>query len=216
MVVSAAVSRKRAGSQRWLDEHARDPYVRRAHEKGLRSRASFKLAELDERFRLFRPGAVVVDLGAAPGGWSQVAAERVQPGGRVIALDILPMEPLPGVETLQGDFREAATLEALEGLLGERPATVVLSDMAPNITGVRDVDQPRSMHLAELALDLAERLLEPQGDMLVKVFQGEGFDAFLSSARARFERVSMRKPGASRARSREQYLLARGFRGDAG
>ena len=210
--VPARVSRRRAGSRRWLEEHRRDAFVRRARAEGLRSRASFKLAELADRDRLFRPGGVVVDLGAAPGGWSQVAAERVGAQGRVIALDILPMDPLPGVEVLQADFRDEAALVALREALAGRPVDVVLSDMAPNMSGVRAVDQPRSMHLAELALDFATEVLEPGGSLLVKVFQGEGFDEYLREARRRFEQVAMRKPDASRARSREQYLMARGFR----
>lgn len=206
------MTRRSAGSRRWLDEHRRDAYVRRAQAQGLRSRAVFKLSELDQRHALFRPGAVVVDLGAAPGGWAQLAAERVQPGGRVLALDLLPMDALPGVEFLQGDFREQCVLAALRDRLGQGAVDIVLSDMAPNMSGVRAVDQPRAMYLAELALDCAVQVLEPGGAMLVKVFQGEGFEQFLRDARAAFEQVSMHKPDASRARSREQYLLARGFR----
>ena len=186
--------------------------MKQARAQGLRSRASFKLSELDDRYHLFRPGAVIVDLGAAPGGWSQVAADRVGPRGMVLALDVLPMEPLPGVRVLQGDFTDAAVLERLNMEIGERPVSAVLSDMAPNMSGMRAVDQPRAMHLAEIALEFARERLEPQGILLVKVFQGEGFDDLLRVARSAFATVQMRKPDASRARSREQYLLARGFR----
>ncbi len=206
------MSRKRAGSRRWLDEHHRDEFVRRARSEGLRSRASFKLSELDDRYHVFKPGSLVVDLGAAPGGWSQVAAERVGSSGVVVALDLLPMSPLAGVTVLQADFREPEGLAALEATLAGRQASCVMSDMAPNFSGVRAVDQPRAMYLAELALDFAQRVLEPGGTLLLKVFQGEGFESLLGAARARFESVSMRKPDASRARSREQYMLARGFR----
>ncbi len=208
----STMSRRRASSQRWLAEHRRDAYVRRAHVDGLRSRASFKLSELDDRYRIFRPAGVVVDLGAAPGGWSQIAVERVAPNGVVIALDILPMTPLEGVTILQADFREPEGLAALEEALQGRSVNCVLSDIAPNMSGMRAVDQPRSMYLAELALDFARGVLEPGGTLLVKVFQGEGFDALLAAARTSFDKVIMRKPDASRARSREQYLLGQGYR----
>ena len=210
------MSRRRASSQRWLDEHHRDEFVRRARAEGLRSRASFKLSELEERYHLFKPGMVVVDLGAAPGGWSQVAAERVGDSGLIVALDMLEMQPLAGVTVLQADFREPESLESLAQTLAGRSVDFVMSDMAPNISGVRAVDQPRAMYLAELALDFARAMLAPGGSLLVKVFQGEGFDAFLAAARAGFDKVVMRKPDASRTRSREQYLLARGFRGADG
>ena len=203
-------------SGRWLREHFTDEYVRRAREAGYRSRAVYKLLEIQEKDRLLRPGMTVVDLGAAPGGWSQLAAGLVGARGAVIALDVLPMEPLPGVTLLQGDFREAAVLdELLKTLLG-RPVDLVISDMAPNTSGIKAVDQPRGMYLAELAFDFAQRCLRPGGDFLVKVFQGEGFDPFLKNLRAAFGAVAPRKPKASRARSAEQYVLARNYRGQAG
>jgi 23S rRNA (uridine2552-2'-O)-methyltransferase len=199
-------------SRRWLAEHFDDPYVKRAQREGYRSRAVYKLLEIDDKDRLLSPGAVVVDLGAAPGGWSQIAASRVGAKGRVLASDILEIEPLPGVETVIGDFREAAVLQALLARLGEARADLVLSDMAPNMSGVEAVDQPRSMHLAELALELAGQVLRPGGDFLVKTFQGEGWDAYLKALRAGFGRVQVRKPKASRPRSREVYLVARNYR----
>ncbi len=198
-------------SGRWLREHFTDPYVRQAQREGYRSRAVYKLIELQERDRILRPGSTVIDLGAAPGGWSQLAARLVGPRGRVIALDLLEMEPLPGVEIMQGDFREQGTLEALLARTGGRTAHLVMSDLAPNISGMGEVDQPRVMYLAELALDLAGNVLRPGGDFLVKVFQGEGFDEFLRASRATFGKVSVRKPQASRPRSREVYLLARNY-----
>jgi len=200
-------------SARWLREHFSDEYVKRAQREGYRSRAVYKLLEIDEKDRLLRPGITVVDLGAAPGGWSQLAVRQVGRHGMVIALDILPMEFLPGVEFLEGDFCEAAVLERLLAVLAGRPVDLVLSDMAPNITGVKAVDQPRGMYLAELAFDFAGQCLRPGGDLLVKAFQGEGFDQFLKDLRNTFSVVSPRKPRASRARSAEQYLLARNYRG---
>jgi 23S rRNA (uridine2552-2'-O)-methyltransferase len=196
-------------SRRWLDEHFDDPYVKRAQEQGLRSRSAFKLIELDDKYRLLTPGALVVDLGAAPGGWSEVVIPRVGETGRVIALDILPMEPIAGVDFIEGDFTEAEALEALEAALGGRKADLVLSDMAPNMSGVAVTDQARAMYLAELALEFATENLKPGGDLLVKVFQGEGFDAFVQQCRTAFGKVKVRKPDASRPRSREVYLLAR-------
>lgn len=204
------MSKKRTpSSARWLAEHAADPYVREARRLGYRSRAAFKLKELDERDRLFRPGMTVIDLGAAPGGWSQYARPRLGPAGTLIALDLLPMEPIPGVRFLQGDFREPAVLRALESLVAEGAADLVMSDMAPNISGVDAADQAAAMALAELALDFARARLKPGGTLLVKAFQGEGFEALVAALRAAFGRVQIRKPGASRARSREIYLLAR-------
>lgn len=200
-------------SARWLREHFDDVYVKRAQAQGLRSRAAFKLEELIERDRLLKPGITVVDLGAAPGGWSQVVRERLGDRGRVIALDILPMQGIAGVEFLQGDFREEAVLTQLESLLGGQKVDLVLSDMAPNMTGVALADQARAMELAELALDFARTWLKPGGAFLVKLFQGTGFDEYLRRLRADFERVTMRKPKASRARSREVYALATGRRG---
>lgn len=203
-------------SARWLREHFTDEYVKRAQEEGYRSRAAYKLLEIQEKDRLLRPGLTVVDLGAAPGGWSQFAARLVGGQGAVIALDVLPMEPLPGVECIQGDFRETEVLERLMAMLNGRPVDLVISDMAPNTSGIKAVDQPRGMYLAELALDFAGQCLRSGGDLLVKVFQGEGFDPFLKSLRAGFATVAPRKPKASRARSAERYLLARNYRGAAG
>ncbi|HRD48696.1 MAG: 23S rRNA (uridine(2552)-2'-O)-methyltransferase RlmE [Candidatus Competibacter sp.] len=200
-------------SARWLREHFTDEYVKRAQQEGYRSRAVYKLLEIHEKDRLLRPGMTVVDLGAAPGGWSQLAARLVGRQGAVIALDILPIEPLPGVECIEGDFREAMTLERLLAALDGRPVDLVLADMAPNTSGIKAVDQPRGMYLSELALDFARRCLRPGGDFLLKIFQGEGFDAFLKELRPAFVTVAPRKPRASRARSAEQYLLARNYRG---
>lgn len=198
-------------SQRWLREHFDDHYVREAQRQGYRSRALFKLREIDEKDRLLRPGMTVVDLGAAPGGWSQYCAERVGSGGTVIALDILPMDALADVTVIQVDFTEEEALRRLDELLAGRPVDLVLSDMAPNMSGQKAVDQPRAMYLMELAADFAGSALAPGGDFLVKAFQGEGFDEYLRALRARFARVRSRKPGASRDRSREVYLLARQF-----
>ena len=199
-------------SERWLREHFGDAFVRQAQALGLRSRAAFKLLEIDERDRLLRPGQVVVDLGAAPGGWAQVAADKVGKHGRVIALDLLPIEPLAGVTVLQGDFTEQAVLDRLLGELEGRAVDLVLSDMAPNMSGMKAVDQPRAALLAELALECAREVLRPGGDLLLKMFQGEGFDPLLADLRAAFAKVVVRKPKASRPRSREVYLLARNYR----
>jgi len=196
-------------SRRWLKEHFDDEFVRRAQREGFRSRAVYKLEEIQQRDRLLKPGQVVVDLGAAPGGWCQYAQRIVGPKGRVVAMDILPMEPLPGVEFIQGDFRADEVLEKLLAILESRPVDLVMSDMAPNIRGMDAVDQPRAMYLAELALDFARRVLRPGGDLLVKVFQGQGFEAYLRDLRASFRQVTSRKPKASRGRSREVYLVAR-------
>lgn len=198
-------------SSRWLQEHFNDPYVRQAQEQGYRSRAVFKLLEIQEKDRLLRPGMTVIDLGAAPGSWSQIAAGLVGDKGLVIASDILPMEPLPGVHFVLGDFREEAVFAALLAVLGDRQADLVISDMAPNMSGERSVDQPRAMYLAELALEFARRVLRPGGDLLVKTFQGEGVDAYRKEMRQSFRQLLVRKPGASRARSSEVYLLGRGF-----
>ncbi len=198
-------------SKRWLREHFSDAYVRSSRERGYRSRASYKLLELNAKDRLLRPGMRVVDLGAAPGGWSQVASELVGHRGRVLASDILPMEPLAGVEFIRGDFTEAAVLEQLLAAVDKDGADLVISDMAPNITGIVETDQPRAMYLAELALDMANQVLKPKGDFIAKVFQGEGFDQFLRECRRNFAKVAIRKPSASRARSREVYVVARSF-----
>ncbi|MEO5621958.1 MAG: 23S rRNA (uridine(2552)-2'-O)-methyltransferase RlmE [Dokdonella sp.] len=197
-------------STRWLQEHFSDPYVKRAHTEGWRSRAVFKLEELIERDRLLKPGMVVVDLGAAPGGWSQVARERLGEKGRVIALDILPMQGIGGVEFILGDFRENTVLEQLKQALDGATVDLVLSDMAPNLSGMNAVDQPRSMHLVELAEEFASAHLRNGGAFLTKMFQGEGFDDFVRRLRKGYERVSIRKPKASRARSSEVYALATG------
>lgn len=199
-------------SNNWLREHFDDPYVKKAQQKGYRSRATFKLEEIDQKDKLIRKGISIVDLGAAPGGWSDYALHRVGDNGKVIALDILPMTPLTGVHFIEGDFREDHVLEQLNEVLAGQSIDLVLSDMAPNMTGVDAIDQPGSMHLVELALDFAINNLSKQGDFLVKVFQGEGFDDFLKSMRAHFNKVTTRKPDASRARSREVYLLGRGLK----
>lgn len=203
----------RPSSKRWLAEHAADHYVHEARRLGYRSRAVFKLKELQEKDRLFRPGQVVVDLGAAPGGWSQYARPLLGAKGRLFALDILPMDPIPGVEMLLGDFREEHVLRELEARVGEQAVDLVLSDMAPNISGIDVADQTGSIHLCELALEFAQAHLKPdRGVFLTKIFQGEGFDAYLKTLRQAFESVTIRKPKASRPRSREVYLLARNFR----
>ena len=197
----------------WIHRHLNDPYVQEATRAGYRSRAAFKLLEIDDKDRLLRRGQCVLDLGSAPGAWSQVARERVGETGRVFALDLLPMAPIPGVDFLQGDFTEEATERALEALLADAMLDVVLSDMAPNLSGIASVDQARAMHLAELALDFAVRHLRPEGVFLIKVFQGEGFDDFRRALGAAFRSVAVRKPKASRDRSAEVYLLGRGLRG---
>ncbi|HLT43614.1 MAG TPA: 23S rRNA (uridine(2552)-2'-O)-methyltransferase RlmE [Luteimonas sp.] len=197
-------------SQRWLKEHFSDPYVKKAQAEGMRSRAAYKLEELVARDRLLKPGMVVVDLGAAPGGWSQWVRQALGDSGRVVALDILEMPSLAGVEFLHGDFREDAVLSRLEATLGGTPVDLVLSDMAPNKSGMDAVDQPRMMHLAELAMDFADHHLRPGGNFLIKLFQGAGFDDYLRDLRRRYEKVSIRKPAASRKRSPEVYALAQG------
>ena len=199
-------------SARWLAEHANDEFVKRAQREGWRSRAVFKLAEIQQSERLLRPGIRCVDLGAAPGGWSQYAARLLGGTGRIVATDILPMDAIPGVDFVQGDFREESVLEQVMSFVGAEKVDLVLSDMAPNMAGIDAVDQPRSMHLAELALEFAERVLAPGGDALVKLFQGAGFDQVIKDARRRYGRVVTKKPKASRTRSPEIYLLARQFR----
>lgn len=197
-------------SQRWLKEHFSDPYVKKAQADGMRSRAAYKLEELVERDRLLKPGMTVVDLGAAPGGWSQWVRQSLGASGRVIALDILEMPPLAGVEFLHGDFRDDVVLSTLETMLDGRLVDLVLSDMAPNKSGVDAVDLPRAMHLAELAMDFADRHLRADGTMLIKLFQGVGFDDYVRELRRRYARVAIRKPAASRRRSPEVYALAQG------
>lgn len=196
----------------WHRQHSNEHYAHRAHEEGWRSRAVYKLEELDRRDHLFRSGMIVLDLGAAPGSWSQYAARRVGEAGKIIALDMLPMQPLAGVEFMQGDFCEEAGLQQLSQRLGVRRANLVMSDMAPNLTGVAAIDQPRAMTLAELSLQLAQETLEQGGDLVVKLFQGEGFDGYVSLARKAFVKAVLRKPAASRPQSREVYLVAKNYR----
>jgi len=198
-------------SARWLAEHASDEFVKRAQREGWRSRAVFKLAEIQQAERLLRPGMRCVDLGAAPGGWSQYAARIIGGASRIVATDILPMDAIAGVDFVQGDFRDDGVIEQVLRAIGASKVDLVLSDMAPNMSGIDAVDQPRSMHLAELALEFADRVLAPGGDVLVKLFQGAGFDELIRDARGRFGRVATKKPKASRTRSPEIYLLARQF-----
>jgi 23S rRNA (uridine2552-2'-O)-methyltransferase len=202
----------RVRGKSWMQEHVADAYVKRARAEGKRSRAAYKLDEIAGRDRLLRPGMLVVDLGAAPGSWSQVAAGSIAPGGRVIAVDLLDMTPLRGVEFIRGDFRDAAVAAELERALAGRQADLVLSDMAPNLSGIAATDQARALELAELALDFAVKHLKPQGNMLVKAFQGAGFEPFLKEMRSRFDAVAVRKPDASRERSSEVYLVGKGLR----
>lgn len=204
--------KRRAKTRAWLDRHVHDPYVRQAATRGYRSRAAYKLIQIDERDHLLRPGMTVVDLGAAPGGWCQVVAERLQGSGCIVAIDLLPMPPVDGVEFIVGDFTEPTTQARVLAALGDRPADLVISDMAPNISGVAAADQARSYALATLALEFACQCLQPQGAFLVKVFQGSGFEDYVSALRRRFAFVHIRKPSASRDRSREVYLLARRLR----
>ena len=206
------MSRRSKSSDRWLKEHFSDPFVQRAQSEGWRSRAVFKLEEIDRRERLLRPGQTCLDLGAAPGAWSQYARGRVGRNGRVVATDILAIPQLPGVEFVQGDLREEEVLNELLRLLPGRQVDIVLSDMAPNLSGVDVIDQPRSAYLAELALEMSARILKPGGGALIKVFQGTGFRELVQSARGRFARVKVVKPVASRSRSPEMYLLAMQFR----
>ena len=208
LAVQSTFMARSKSSSRWLKEHFDDEYVLRAQREGWRSRAVYKLEELDQKYRLLKPGMTVVDLGAAPGGWSQYAAKVLGAKGQVIALDILPMEPLPGVIFIEGDFRDEAILGQLKNQLGEQPIDLVMSDMAPNISGMGAVDQPRAMYLVELAVDFAREMLKPGGIFICKVFQGEGFDALVQSLRQDFAKVMVRKPKASRPRSREVYLVA--------
>lgn len=203
------MANKSSSSRRWLKEHFSDPYVKQAQQAGLRSRSVFKLLEIQERDKLFKPGMTIVELGAAPGGWSELIARLVGEQGRVIALDLLPIEPIKGVEFIQGDFCEELLLQELLQRLNNVKVDWVVSDMAPNMSGMDSVDQPRSMELVELALDLALRVLHPEGGFLTKAFQGEGFDAFLAETRRHFKKVVIRKPKASRGRSREVYILAK-------
>lgn len=199
-------------SKRWLDEHVNDPYVKRAQQDGYRSRASYKLIELINKDNLVKPGMLVVDLGSAPGGWSQVVAPMVGDRGRVIASDILPMDSIADVEFIQGDFTEQSVFDQIMQTLDGQQADLVVSDMAPNISGVDAADQASSMYLVELALDMAQQVLKPGGNFVAKVFHGEGYDDYVKAVRSHFDKVVIRKPEASRARSREVYLVAKGFR----
>ena len=199
-------------SHAWLKEHFTDPYVQRAKAEGWRSRAVYKLEEMDRKEKLLKPGMIVLDLGAAPGGWSQYARRKVGKNGRMVAMDILPMDAIMGVEFLQGDFREDAVMEALVSSVGEHGVDVLLSDMSPNLSGTSAIDQPRSMYLVELALDMAARVLKEGGSALIKTFQGAGFQELVVATRRNYKRVKLLKPDASRARSPELYLLASGFR----
>ncbi|MGA9628621.1 23S rRNA (uridine(2552)-2'-O)-methyltransferase RlmE [Rickettsiella endosymbiont of Litargus connexus] len=202
---------KSKSSHRWLKQHFNDPYVKRAQKEGLRSRSAYKLLEIQEKTKLIKSGMNIVDLGASPGGWSQLASGIVGTTGKVYALDILPMETLSHVEFLQGDFREESIMQQFLQRVQSKPIDLVISDMAPNFSGMRSVDQPSSMLLAELALDFAQKVLKPKGCLIVKTFQGEGFEAFLKGLRSLFAKVTIRKPSASRGSSAEVYLVAVGY-----
>ncbi len=204
--------KRSASSSRWLKEHFDDKYVQLAQKQGLRSRAVFKIDEIQSRDKLIKQGMTIVDLGAAPGGWSQFCVEQVGAHGRVIACDILPMDPIAGVDFLQGDFREESVLSALLDRVGDEKVDIILSDMAPNMSGTVAVDQPRSMYLVELALDMCKQVLANKGSFIVKVFQGTGFEEYLKEVRSLFSVVKIRKPDSSRARSREVYIVATGFK----
>ncbi len=199
-------------SKRWLQEHHSDPFVQQARREGYRSRAVYKLMELQEKDRLLRPGQFVIDLGAAPGGWSEYASHFVGDGGRLIAVDILPMDPIGDVDIIEGDFTEQAVFDRILDLIDHQPVDLVLSDMAPNMSGIESVDQPKSMYLVELAHDLAREVLDPKGGFVVKMFQGEGFDAMVRDFRQSYQSVRFRKPQASRPRSREVYAVCQGLK----
>ena len=207
------MGKKKSSSRAWLKEHHDDIFVQRAQKEGYRSRAVYKLMEINDKDQVLRRGMSVLDLGSAPGGWSQVAAKLVGEAGRVVASDILLMDALPDVVFVQGDFTEQETYDRIVASLNDKPLDVVLSDMAPNMSGMPEVDQPRSMYLVELATELAERALAPGGAFITKVFQGEGFEPWFRKIRDRFDRVTTRKPAASRPRSREVYIVASGFKG---
>ncbi|SMF00705.1 23S rRNA Um-2552 2'-O-methyltransferase [Alteromonadaceae bacterium Bs31] len=212
-VFQSLISMSRSkSSDRWLKEHFKDQYVKASQKDGYRSRASYKLIELDKKDRLFKPGQTVVDLGAAPGGWSQVAVQAVGDKGTVLASDILPMDPIAGVSFIQGDFTEENVLREILDSMGGAKADLVISDMAPNMSGISNVDQPKAMYLVELALDMAQVVLKPGGMFACKVFQGEGFDDWYRLCRENFQKVVTRKPDASRARSREVYVVSKGYK----
>jgi 23S rRNA (uridine2552-2'-O)-methyltransferase len=198
-------------SKRWLQEHFDDVYVKQAHAEGYRSRAIYKLKEVDAKESLLKPGMTVVDLGAAPGGWTQYVSQKLEGKGRIVALDILPMDSLPDVEVILGDFREDKVLQELINFIPARSVDLLLSDMAPNMSGSPAIDIPRAMYLVELAFDFAEKMLKPGGTMLIKIFHGSGFDELVKQARLSFDKVVIRKPAASRSRSKETYLLAKGY-----
>jgi len=200
-------------SNQWLSEHVNDPYVKRAQADGYRSRASYKLIELINKDKLIRPGMMVMDLGSTPGGWSQVVEPLVGDKGRVVASDILPMDTIAGVDFIQGDFTEDTVFEQIMAVVGDDLVDLVISDMAPNISGVNAADQASSMYLVELALDMARQVLKPKGCFVAKVFQGEGYDEYLKDVRSSFDKVVIRKPDASRPRSREVYFVGKGFKG---
>ncbi|GAB6406457.1 MULTISPECIES: 23S rRNA (uridine(2552)-2'-O)-methyltransferase RlmE [Pseudomonas] len=200
-------------SLEWLKRHVNDPYVKQAQKDGYRSRASYKLLEIQEKYKLIRPGMSVVDLGAAPGGWSQVTSRLIGGQGRLIASDILEMDSIPDVTFIQGDFTQDEVLARILEAVGNSQVDLVISDMAPNMSGTPEVDMPKAMFLCELALDLAERILKPGGNFVIKIFQGEGFDVYLKDARKKFDKIQMIKPDSSRGSSREQYMLAWGYRG---
>ena len=206
------MAKKGSTSKGWLKEHFDDIYVQQSKKDGYRSRACYKLLEINEKDKLIKPGMTVVDLGSAPGGWSQVAAELVGHKGKVVASDILPMDGLAGVEFIQGDFTEESVFNEIMTVIANDPVDLVISDMAPNMSGMAAMDQPRSMYLVELALDMASQVLKPNGVFLAKVFQGEGFDALVKDMRSQYKQVITRKPAASRARSKEVYLLGKGFK----
>lgn len=199
-------------SAAWLKEHVDDVWVKKAQQDGFRTRASYKLMELDEKDRLIRPGMNVVDLGAAPGGWSQVVARKLNGNGVIIASDILPMDPIADVDFIQGDFTEQSVFEDIMAVVNNRSVDLVISDMAPNISGMASIDQPSAMYLVELALDMAQQVLKPNGDFVAKVFQGEGFPEYQKMLKQQFDKVLVRKPKASRPRSKEVYIVAKGFR----
>ena len=206
------MSKPRSSSRSWRERQEKDPYVLRARRDGWRSRAVYKLEQIDQKERLLKKGMLCVDLGAAPGSWSQYVTEKLKGDVRIVAVDLLPMDSLPSVEFLQGDFADDEVLEAMRAALGEQPVDLVISDIAPNISGNRAIDQPRSMVLVELGLDLCRQVLRPGGDFVCKLFQGEGIDEFIVAARASFKRVKVMKPKASRPGSREVYLVARNYR----
>lgn len=199
-------------SAEWLKEHVDDIYVQKAQQDGYRTRASYKLIELDEKDQLIKPGMVILDLGAAPGGWSQVVGRKLNGNGVIIASDILPMDPIADVDFIQGDFTEQSVFDQIMEVVGGRPVDLVISDMAPNMSGMASIDQPGSMYLVELALDMARQVLKPNGQFVAKVFQGDGFDQYVKDVRESFSKVMIRKPKASRPRSREVYVVGKGFR----